>query len=154
MSVVIGISKKYLKSQSEPRSLGDQGPQTQHPLGSYVLHFPQRVRRIRKSDREHVDRVVFATGDQYDFSFLLQPSVRPPTYSYNCLYNSGFHSYPLASHTFLIRTKFLPTSLTFISILFDVGLLLLAEVQAVSAPQQTTSSVALHFDHELSETLN
>ncbi|CAE7052720.1 unnamed protein product, partial [Rhizoctonia solani] len=45
---------------------------------------------------EHVDRVVFATGYEYDCSFLTQLPVEEAQVGSDHLYNSRFHIYPLA----------------------------------------------------------
>ncbi|CAE6510845.1 unnamed protein product [Rhizoctonia solani] len=65
---------------------------------------------------EHVDRVIFATGYEYDCSFLTQLPVEEPRYDSDHLYNSRFHIYPLALHIFPLRAAFPPNSLAFIAL--------------------------------------
>ncbi|QRV95156.1 flavin-containing monooxygenase/FMO family protein [Ceratobasidium sp. AG-Ba] len=52
-----------------------------------------------------VDRVVFTTGYQYDYSFLTQVPRHEPDFTSDHLYISGFHVYPLALSGHLTCTE-------------------------------------------------
>jgi hypothetical protein len=102
---------------------------------------------------EYVDRIIFATGFQYDCSFLTQVPVHEPRTSSDHLYNSRFHIYPLALHMFPLRAAFPPSSLAFIGVPIGITVFPLVEAQATLAVRQMSGRVSLDFDYELSETL-
>ncbi|EUC60534.1 flavin containing monooxygenase family protein [Rhizoctonia solani AG-3 Rhs1AP] len=108
---------------------------------------------FKNGKREYVDRVIFATGYEYDCSFLTQLPVEQPQDSSDHLYNSRFHIYPLALHTFPLRAAFPPSSLAFIGLPNGAPAFTLAEVQATLAIRQMTGKVSLDFDGELTRTL-
>ncbi|CAE7155607.1 unnamed protein product [Rhizoctonia solani] len=108
---------------------------------------------FKNGKREYVDRVIFATGYEYDCSFLTQLPVEEPRYSSDHLYNSRFHIYPLALHTFPLQAAFPPSSLAFIGLTYGVPSFTLAEVQVTLAIRMMTGRVLLDFDHELAQTL-
>ncbi|CAE6482297.1 unnamed protein product [Rhizoctonia solani] len=108
---------------------------------------------FKNGKREYVDRVIFATGYEYDCSFLTQLPVEEPKDNSDHLYNSRFHIYPLALHLFPLRAAFPPSSLAFIALTYGVPSFNLAEVQATLAIRQMTGRISLDFDYELAQTL-
>ncbi|CAE6407956.1 unnamed protein product [Rhizoctonia solani] len=106
---------------------------------------------FKNGTREYVDRIIFATGYQYDCSFLTQIPVHEPQHTSDHLYNSGYHIYPLAFHTFPLRAAFPPNLLAFIGLPVGVTLFNLAEAQATLAIRQMTGAISLDFDYELTQ---
>ncbi|CAE6478306.1 unnamed protein product [Rhizoctonia solani] len=147
------ISKVARKTVQSVRSLEDQdlGPIIQRGA---ISHFTSEgFVHFKNGKREYVDRVIFATGYEYDCSFLTQLPVEEPRYTSDHLYNSRFHIYPLALHSFPLRAEFPPNSLAFIALNYGVPAFTLAEVQATLAIRQMTGAVSLDFEYELSQTL-
>ncbi|KAG9102054.1 hypothetical protein FRC07_010261 [Ceratobasidium sp. 392] len=119
-----------------------------------ISHFSSTgLVHFKSGSTEHVDRVIFATGYQYDYPFLTQVPTHEPRLSSNHLYNSGFHVYPLALHMFPLRATFPPSSLAFICATIGVTVFSLAEAQATLAIRQMSGQVSLDFNHELFEAL-
>ncbi|KAG8704752.1 hypothetical protein FRC09_003354 [Ceratobasidium sp. 395] len=109
---------------------------------------------FKSGSKEYVDRVIFATGYQYDCDFLTQVPIHEPHLSSNHIYNSRSHIYPLALHMFPLRAPFPPSSLAFIGIPIGITVFSLVEAQATLAIRQMSGGVSLDFNHELSEVLN
>lgn len=148
------ISKVAKRTVHSVRSLSDQDFEHIIQRGA-ISHFsPDGSVSFVNGKREYVDRIVFATGYQYDCSFLKQLPVHAPTLSSDHLYNSRFHIFPLALHTFPLRAAFPPTSLAFIGVPSGVIVFTLVEAQATLAARQMSGKISLDFDHELSETLD
>ncbi|CUA78250.1 Flavin-containing monooxygenase FMO GS-OX3 [Rhizoctonia solani] len=119
-----------------------------------ISHFtPDGLVHFKNGKQEYVDRIIFATGYEYDCSFLTQLPVEEAHRSSDHLYNSRFHIYPLALHTFPLRAAFPPSSLAFIGIPNGAPAFTLSEVQAKLAIRQMTGKVSLDFEHELTRTL-
>ncbi|CAE6441950.1 unnamed protein product [Rhizoctonia solani] len=148
-----GISSVARKTIHSARSLEDQDLELIIQRGA-ISHFTSDgFVYFRNGKREYVDRVVFATGYEYDCSFLTQLPVEEPQYSSDHLYNSRFHIYPLAIHTFPLKAAFPPNSLAFIGLTNGVPAFAAAEVQATLAIRQMTGKISLDFDYELAQTL-
>ncbi|KAG8756545.1 hypothetical protein FRC12_010540 [Ceratobasidium sp. 428] len=105
-------------------------------------------------NKENVDRVIFATGYQYNYDFLTQIPTHNPSNSSSQLYNSRFHIYPLALHMFPLQASFPPSSLALICATIGVTVFSLAEAQATLAIRQMSGRVSLDFSYELAEVLN
>ncbi|KAH7345047.1 hypothetical protein B0J17DRAFT_727693 [Rhizoctonia solani] len=147
------ISAVARKTVHSVRSLEDQEFEHIVQRGA-ISHFTSDgFVHFKNGKSEYVDRVIFATGYQYDCSFLTQLPVQDPQHTSGHLYNSGFHIYPLALHTFPLRAAFPPNSLAFIGLPIGITVFSLVEVQATLAIRQITGGVSLDFDHELSQTL-
>ncbi|KAF8609665.1 FAD/NAD(P)-binding domain-containing protein [Ceratobasidium sp. AG-I] len=147
------ISKVAKRTIHSVRALADQDFEHIIQRGA-ISHFSSDgFVSFVNGKREFVDRVIFATGYQYDCSFLTQVPVKPPTVSSNHLYNSRFHIFPLALHTFPLQATFPPTSLAFIGVPIGITVFSLVEAQATLAVRQMSGKVSLDFDYELSETL-
>ncbi|KAF8679578.1 FMO family [Rhizoctonia solani] len=147
------ISLVARKTVHSVRSLGDQDFEHIIQRGA-ISHFTSDgFVHFKNGKREYVDRVIFATGYQYDCSFLTQLPVEEPQYTSGHLYNSGFHIFPLALHTFPLRAAFPPNSLAFIGLPIGITVFSLVEVQATLAVRQMTGGVSLDFDYELSRAL-
>ncbi|KAG8762117.1 hypothetical protein FRC11_011090 [Ceratobasidium sp. 423] len=147
------ISTVARKAVHSVRSLGDQEFGHIIQRGA-ISHFTSDgFVHFKNGKCEYVDRVIFATGYQYDCSFLTQLPVEEPQHASGHLYNSGFHIYPLALHTFPLRAAFPPNSLAFIGLPIGITVFSLVEVQATLAIRQLTGGVSLDFDHELTESL-
>ncbi|CUA76680.1 hypothetical protein RSOLAG22IIIB_02147 [Rhizoctonia solani] len=147
------ISTVARKTVHSVRSLGDQEFEHIIQRGA-ISHFtPDGFVHFKNGKSEYVDRVIFATGYQYDCSFLTQLPVQEPQYTSGHLYNSRFHIYPLALHMFPLRAAFPPNSLAFIGLPIGITVFSLVEVQATLAIRQMTGGVSLDFDYELARTL-
>lgn len=148
------ISKVAKRTIHSVRAFGDQDFEHIIQRGAISHFLPDGSVSFVSGKREYnIDRVIFATGYQYDCSFLKQLPVKPPTVSSNQLYNSRFHIFPLALHTFPLQATFPPTSLAFIGVPIGITVFSLVEAQATLAIRQMTGKVSIDFDYELSETL-
>ncbi|KAG9106857.1 hypothetical protein FRC07_008728 [Ceratobasidium sp. 392] len=148
------VSKVASRTIHSSRSFSDQEFEHITHRGA-ISHFsPDGFVHFESGSKEHVDRVVFATGYQYDCSFLTQIPTHEPHLSSDHIYNSGFHIYPLAMHMFPLQATFSPSSLAFVGIPIGIPGFSLAEAQATLAIRQMSGRVSLDFDRELSETLN
>ncbi|CAE6463389.1 unnamed protein product [Rhizoctonia solani] len=121
--------------------------------GEISYFTPDGFVHFKNGKQEYVYRIIFATGYEYDCSFLTQLPVEEAHHSSDHLYNSRFHIYPLALHTFPLRAAFPPSSLAFIGIPNGAPAFTLSEVQAKLAIRQMTGKVSLDFEHELTRTL-
>ncbi|KAG8680357.1 hypothetical protein FRC11_002600, partial [Ceratobasidium sp. 423] len=147
------ISSVARKTVHSTRSLKDQDLEFIIQRGA-ISHFTSDGSvHFKNGKREYVDRVVFATGYEYDCSFLTQLPVGEPQYSSDHLYNSRFHLFPLALHVFPLRAAFPPNSLAFIGLVNGVPAFPLAEAQATLAIRQMTSAISLNFEYELTQAL-
>ncbi|CCO26838.1 Flavin-containing monooxygenase FMO GS-OX3 [Rhizoctonia solani AG-1 IB] len=147
------ISLVARKTVHSVRSLGDQDFEHIIQRGA-ISHFTSDgFVHFKNGRREYVDRVIFATGYQYDCSFLTQLPVEEPQHTSGHLYNSRFHIYPLALHTFPLQAAFPPNSLAFIGLPIGITVFSLVEVQATLAIRQMTGGVSLDFNYELSQAL-
>ncbi|KAG9078793.1 hypothetical protein FS749_009145 [Ceratobasidium sp. UAMH 11750] len=144
------IAKRTIHSA---RSYSDQDFEHIVQRGA-ISHFsPDGFVHFDTGTKEYVDRVIFATGYQYDCSFLTQLPVHDPQVSSNHLYNSRFHIFPLALHIFPLQAAFPPSSLAFIGVPIGITVFSLVEAQATLAIRQMSGRVSLDFNCELSETL-
>ncbi|QRV92586.1 flavin-containing monooxygenase/FMO family protein [Ceratobasidium sp. AG-Ba] len=144
------VAKKTVHSV-RPRGDGDfehiiQRGAISHFSSDGFVHFVN-------GKKEYVDRIIFATGYQYDCSFLTQLPTHEPHLSSDHLYNSSFHIYPLALHMFPLKAAFPPSSLAFIGIPIGITVFTLVEAQATLAIRQMTGGVSLDFQHELNEVI-
>ncbi|KAG9118449.1 hypothetical protein FRC07_007034 [Ceratobasidium sp. 392] len=148
---VATIAKRAIHSS---RSFGDEDFEHIVQRGA-VSHFSSDgFVHFKSGSKEHVDRVVFATGYQYDCSFLTQIPTHEPHLSSNHIYNSSFHIYPLALHMFPLQAAFPPSSLAFIGIPIGITVFSLVEAQATLAVRQMSGKVSLNFNYELTEVLS
>ncbi|CAE6462169.1 unnamed protein product [Rhizoctonia solani] len=147
------ISTVASKTVHSVRSLEDQELEHIIQRGA-ISHFTSDgFVHFTSEKSEYVDRVIFATGYQYDCSFLTQLPIQEPQHTSDHLYNSRFHIYPLALHTFPLRAAFPPNSLAFIGLPIGITVFSLVEVQATLAVRQMTGGVSLDFEYELAQTL-
>ncbi|KAG8723731.1 hypothetical protein FRC12_013151 [Ceratobasidium sp. 428] len=148
------VSKVAERTIHSSRSFGDQDFEHIIQRGA-ISHFsPDGYVYFRSGSKELVDRVVFATGYQYDCDFLTQIPVQEPCLSSDHIYNSRSHIYPLAMHMFPLRATFPPSSLAFIGVPIAIPAFSMAEAQATLAVRQMSGRVSLDFNYELSETLD
>ncbi|KAJ1311492.1 hypothetical protein OPQ81_009979 [Rhizoctonia solani] len=131
------VSTVARKTVHSVRSLGDQEFEHIIQRGA-ISHFTSDgFVHFKNGKSEHVDRVIFATGYQYDCSFLTQLPVEEPQHTSSHLYNSRFHIYPLALHTFPPPSR---VSAKLACVYWDTF-------------RQMTGGVSLDLDHELAQTL-
>ncbi|CUA78251.1 hypothetical protein RSOLAG22IIIB_13035 [Rhizoctonia solani] len=147
------ISTVARKTVHSIRSAGDQESKHMVQRGDISRFTSDGLVHFQNGKREYVDRVIFATGYQYDCSFLTQLPVEEPQPHSDHLYNSQFHIYPLALHMFPLRAAFPPNSLAFIGLPFEITVFNMVEVQAILAVRQMMGRVSLDFDYELAQTL-
>ncbi|CAE6413694.1 unnamed protein product [Rhizoctonia solani] len=125
----------------------DTGPVTKR---GKIDHFTADGLVVFESGKQaYVDRVILATGYEYDFPFLPQLPVRNPGVDESSLYNSRAHIYPLARHIFPLLAPFPPDSLAFIGLPVRVAPFPLFEAQALLVARVISRRAKLDFDKEL-----
>ncbi|CUA76676.1 Flavin-containing monooxygenase FMO GS-OX-like 1 [Rhizoctonia solani] len=140
------VAKETIQSV---RSFGDEdiGPVTKR---GKIDHFTSDGLVVFESGKQaYVDRVILATGYQYDFPFLPQLPVRDPGVEESSLYNSRAHIYPLARHIFPLLAPFPPDSIAFIGLPVRLAPFPLFEAQALLVARIISGRVRLDFDQEL-----
>ncbi|KAL5641318.1 hypothetical protein ACGC1H_001714 [Rhizoctonia solani] len=125
----------------------DTGPVTKR---GKIDHFTVDGLVVFENGKQaHVDRVIMATGYEYDFPFLPQLPVRNPGMDESSLYNSRAHIYPLARHIFPLLAPFPPDSIAFIGLPVRVAPFPLFEAQALLVARVISGRAKLNFDQEL-----
>ncbi|KAJ1311496.1 hypothetical protein OPQ81_009983 [Rhizoctonia solani] len=125
----------------------DTGPVTKR---GKIDHFTADGLVVFESGKKaHVDRVILATGYEYDFPFLPQLPIRNPGIDESSLYNSRAHIYPLSRHMFPLLAPFPPNSIAFIGLPVRVAPFPLFEAQALLVARVISGRVKLNFDQEL-----
>ncbi|CAE7218239.1 unnamed protein product [Rhizoctonia solani] len=125
----------------------DTGPVTKR---GKIDHFTADGLVVFENGKKaYVDRIILATGYQYDFPFLPQLPVRDPGVVESRLYNSGAHIYPLARHIFPLLGPFPPDSIAFIGLPVRVAPFPLFEAQALLVARVISGRAKMNFDQEL-----
>ncbi|KAG8730836.1 hypothetical protein FRC11_005665, partial [Ceratobasidium sp. 423] len=125
----------------------DTGPVTKR---GKIDHFTAGgLVTFENGKQAYVDRVILATGYEYDFPFLPQLPVRSPGVDESSFYNSRAHIYPLARHIFPLLAPFPPSSISFIGLPVRVAPFPLFEAQALLVARVISGRVKLNINQEL-----
>ncbi|CEL57665.1 Flavin-containing monooxygenase FMO GS-OX-like 1 OS=Arabidopsis thaliana GN=At1g12160 PE=2 SV=1 [Rhizoctonia solani AG-1 IB] len=125
----------------------DTGPVTKR---GKIDHFTSDGLVVFENGKQaHVDRVILATGYEYDFPFLPQLPIRNPGIDETSIYTSRAHIYPLARHLFPLLAPFPPSSIAFLGIPVRLAPFPLFEAQALLVSRVISGQVSLDFDQEL-----
>ncbi|QRV77773.1 flavin-containing monooxygenase/FMO family protein [Ceratobasidium sp. AG-Ba] len=145
---VAGVAKQTVHSI---RSRGDEDFEHIIQRGA-ISHFSSDgFVHFVNGKKELVDRIIFATGYEYDCSFLTQLPIDEPRLSSDHLYNSRFHIYPLALHMFPLKAIFPPSSLALIGIPIGILVFTQVEAEATLAIRQMIGKVSIDFEQEMLE---
>ncbi|KAF8680217.1 Metal-independent alpha-mannosidase [Rhizoctonia solani] len=140
------VARKTIQSV---RSFEDEdlGPVTKR---GKIDHFTADGLVVFENGKQaHVDRVILATGYEYDFPFLPQLPIRNPGVDETSFYTSRAHIYPLARHIFPLLTSFPLGSIAFIGIPVRLAPFPLFEAQALLVARVISGRVSLDLGREL-----
>lgn len=125
------------------------------------LHFYDDGRVVFENGtaEENIDHCILATGFQMDFPFFdddtikigdapLHPSLPPD------LYNSRRHVYPLAKFLFPLQSRYPASSVAFMTLLFKVAPLPIAEAQARAIVRAFVDPASLDLNKEANNVLS
>lgn len=125
------------------------------------LHFYDDGRVLFEQGivEENIDHCILATGFQMDFPFFDDDTIRigdiplHPT-PLSDLYNSRCHVFPLAKYLFPLQSRYPVSSVAFMTLLFRVSPLPIAEAQARAIVRAFADPISLDLKQEADNALS